>query len=484
MVKSNAISKTDVLKIISHPLIQIPILLLFGYIFGKSVAYPNPKLWLIVFTGILAVVIFKYPQAGIWTVFISVFFLDWLNRTFFIIPRQITWLKDVAIFLLFLRTVPMVIRRHKLVRTPIDLPVLFFVLVGIISTFINHSSPIVAFMGFRKALKYILLFYIIVNTGFNEQFLKKIVKAFIVVGFIQVPFAIVEYLLWNPNLLALGPAMNRWDFITGTFPRGGTGLMSLYLISIMCFLVAYLIYGGNKKRRTLFYLFLLFIPLPFAMSRASFIFLPFVIVFMFLKNIKKHFVSRFSYFVLFSLIFLGVVKITYPLTGYNLMNYLSNPQRAIQMQSKYSENNPGRINSIQIIYDELSNRDYGVILGAGPGQWSESYFGNYTGNIYQKFSLDFSGINQVASTLSEWGILGLIALFLIILQIYCMNSSFFATTKDDFWRVISYGFSGIIFLYVMSTLYVPLFYSDAGAFFFYTLTGSIFIMKNNQKEKL
>jgi len=483
-MKSLTFPRINTIKIITQPVFLIPVLLLFGYILGKSFAYPNPKFWLIVFAGILAVIIFKYPQAGIWTIFISIFLFDWLNKTFFIVPRQITWLKDVAILLLFLRTVPVVIRRHKLVRTPIDIPVLLFILIGIISTFINHSSPIIAFMGFRKALKYILLFYIIVNAGFDEQFLKKIVKAFIVVGFIQVFFAVSEYLLWTPSLLNLGAAMNKWDFITGTFPRGGSGVLSLYLISIMCFLIAYLIYGGNKKRKTLFYLFLLFIPLPFAMSRAAFIFLPFVIVFMLLKNIGRHFIIRFSYFILFSLIFFGIVKITPFLTGYDIMAYLTNPQRMIQMQNKYSDINPGRISSIQIICNELLNKPYGSILGVGPGNWSESYFGSYTGSIYQQFSLDFSGINQIASTLSEWGILGLIVLFLIILQIYRMNSILFTISNDKFWRIISYGFSGIIFLYVMATLYVPIFYSDAGAFFFYSLAGSICIMKSNQRKKI
>jgi len=130
-VKSLTLPRINSIKIVTQPLLLIPILLLFGYILGKSFAYPNPKLWLLVITAILIVIIFKYPQAGIWTIFISVFLFDWLNRTFYIVPRQITWLKDVAIFLLFLRIVPLVIRRHRFVRTPIDLPVLLFIFVEI-----------------------------------------------------------------------------------------------------------------------------------------------------------------------------------------------------------------------------------------------------------------------------------------------------------------------------------------------------------------
>ena len=164
------------------------------------------------------------------------------------------------------------------------------------------------------------------------------------------------------------------------------------------------------------------------------------------------------------------------------MAYLSNPQRAIQMQT--TTVTPGRISSIQVIYNKLLTIPYGTALGAGPGNWSESYFSSYTGNIYQQFSLDYSGINQVASTMSEWGILGLITLFLIILQIYRMNSGLFIVSTDKFWRVISYGFSGIIFLYVMGTTYNPVFYLDSGAFFFYTLAGIIFRINEIQGENL
>lgn len=480
-MKSLALPRIDIIKTVSHPFILAPILLLIGCILGMSVAYHLPSLWLLAFAVILTVAIFKYPQVGIWTIFVSVFLFDWLNRSFFIVPRQITWIKDIAIFLLFLRAIPVVIRRHRLVRTPIDLPVLLFLLVGIISTFINHTPPIVAFMGFRKALKYILLFYILVNIGFDGVFLKKIIKAFIIIAFIQIPFAIVEYLMWHPSLMNLGPAMGQWDFVTGTFPRGGSGMLSLYLISIICFLIAYCLYANWSKLKSIFYSSLLLIPLPLAMSRASFIFLPFVIVFFLLRNIRRHLVTKFSYFVLFSLMFWGTVKVTYSLTGYDLMNYLTNPQRAFQMQAGPRAGETGRISSIQVVYNELLNRPYGPALGVGPGGWSESYFSSYTGNIYQKFSFDVSGRNQIASTLSEWGILGLIVLFLIILQIYRMNSILFTVSTDKFWRVISYGFSGIILLYVMSTLYVPIFYCDTGAFFFYALAGTIFAIKKTQR---
>lgn len=475
-MKSLALPRIDIIKTVSHPFILAPILLLIGCILGMSIAYHRPSLWLLAFAVLLAIAIFKYPQAGIWVIFVSVFLFDWLNRSFFIIPRQITWLKDIAIFLLFLRTVPVIIRRHRLIRTPIDLAVLFLICIGIISTFINHTSPMVAFMGFRKAIKYILLFYIIVNIGFDNNFLKRIIKAFIIIGFIQIPFAVSEYIIWQPSFMNLGGGMGQFDFITGTFPRGGSGKLSIYLIGIMCFLIGYYLYANRNKMKVIFYSLLLFIPLPLAMSRASFVFLPLVVGFLVLRKIKKKFITKISYFVLFSLMFWGMLKVTYSVTGINLINYLTNPGLAFEKQNvPTSLHRPGRIGGIRVVQKTLETKSYGLLFGVGPGQWSESYFSGYSGDLWKEFSgSSASRINQIAATLSEWGILGLIALFLITFQIYRMNSSFFETSNDNFWRIISYGFSGIIFLYVMATLYICVFNIDTGAFFFWTLAGAIF----------
>lgn len=454
------------------------IVLLAGYI-GYTVAHSYPLLWLLPVSLILVVVIFKNPRVGIYVMLISLFLFEWLSDPFGILPRQLTWTKDLVILILLLRALILMVERKRTLRTPVDVVLGLFVLAGCVSCLINSTPLIVAALGFRHALKYILFFYVFVYSDFEERFLRRLILVILLIAFVQIPIAIAEYSLWRPSLMALGRAMIRPDFVTGTLPRGSSGTLSLFLVSAMCILIGFGMYCKNIRIRALMLTPFLFIPLPFALSRATFLFLPLGVLYLLVKNAGHRTILRFAYGVVLFLVFFSIVYLTPHLVKYDVGDWLLDPRFVYMEQAGPPESGRelGRITGIRFVADHLKGQPYGLLLGVGPGMWSESYFPSFTGEIWDTFSsLEYRapGRNQITRTLSEFGLVGLILYFLLVYKVYRMNQVLFKKVNDTYWKAVSFGFSGIIFLYVVASIYIPLLYWNASAFVFWTLAGTAF----------
>lgn len=466
---------TDMRRWITAPAILIAVLLLLAFYLGKSAVYPQPYLWFLVCFVFLALILTKSSKVGIFAILISVFLLDWLNRTFALLPRQITWLKDASVLILLLRTLVLVVYERRLERTPIDLLVSLFVVAGLFSVVANGVPPVVAALGFRPVFKYILLFYIIVNSRFEERFLRKIVVVFLFIAFAQIPVCFLESFLWNEGLLLRGPAMNRWDFVTGTLPRGSSGLVAIFIIGAICMMIGLGIYD-RARLRALFGGALLFVPLPLTVSRGTLLAFPLVLIYMLVRRVREAFSLRVRYALLLALLFITSVYVGSSATGYDLVGYLRHPIAALKQQSlPVEQGSVGRLSGTRFVYDYLRTHPHGRLLGVGPGVWSESFFGDFSGRLWTEFEgMPVSKINQVSAIMSEFGLAGLLVFGLIIYQVYRMNERFFSGVRDDFWRAISCGFSGTIFLYCVSSLYLSVWYADSTAAFFWILSATIF----------
>jgi O-antigen ligase len=90
------------------------------------------------------------------------------------------------------------------------------------------------------------------------------------------------------------------------------------------------------------------------------------------------------------------------------------------------------------------------VIGYGFGSTKESYFGEYTGRFYKTYS---PRTNQLSSTLIEMGYPGLVFYFWLIFAAFAMNIRFFRNTKDNYWKAISFGLDGVIFMYFVGILY-------------------------------
>ena len=464
----------DLRRWIEIHVIKILLILFLGMYVGKTTVFPQPLLWLLAISIVLTLFVFRYPKSGIIILIVSVFLLDWLEKSFSLLPRQITWLEDVTILLLLTRSMTLVVLHKEVRRTPLDLLLLAFLGVGLLSTLLNSVSPAVAILGMRKPLKFLLLFYIILYSNFDEQFFRTTLKTLLIIAFLQIPIAIAEFLVWTPELgESLGSGMGEFDFVTGTLPRGATGILALLLLSTMSFLLGFSLYTKQSKYFWLSLLFL--IPLPLTMSRFSFFLLPVLFLYLIRKNPTYLFGMRLVYTTSLSLFFIGIVLFASIVANYDLKSYLLNPHLVVQKQSLSIEETgeSGRIGSVQYIYDYLKAIPNGLLFGVGPGMWSESYFSHYTSRLFETTSA--SHANQYAATMSEFGLLGLFLFLLMVFKIYQLNNHFFQNAEDPFWKSISFGFSGMILIFITGGIYVPLWHSDALSFCFWMISGIIYV---------
>lgn len=94
----------------------------------------------------------------------------------------------------------------------------------------------------------------------------------------------------------------------------------------------------------------------------------------------------------------------------------------------------------------------------------------------------FSLYTQVSRILAEFGYLGL-ALFLVLMIIlYRVNSRLFRRTDNAYWKALSLGFSGMLFVYIVGLVYYPVLVEDQTAFFFWFLAAAICSVEGRKKR--
>ena len=94
-------------------------------------------------------------------------------------------------------------RDFHFVRTPLDLPILLF-LVWIVATAPFSVDPAYSLTEWRKTVSKILMFYFVVNAVRNEQDVRQILLAFMVgVGSLSA-FGIVDYVASGHRLFSRG----------------------------------------------------------------------------------------------------------------------------------------------------------------------------------------------------------------------------------------------------------------------------------------
>ncbi len=431
------------------------------------------------------------PKLAVFVLMLDIFLLEWLHSTFGLIPRAAIWVKDLVILVLLIKSLFQISSQKKWSRTPLDVVVVLLFILSLITTVGNEISATTSLLALRRHLRYIVFFYVLVHLDFEEAFLKKLFSGLIVIALVQVPVSLAEYFLWYPGIVS-GLASGHFDFVTGTLPRGGSGLLSLFLLSTACLCLSF---GMFKEKVRVFnwqvnpfvLAAVLLVPLPLAMSRATFVFLPFVLGFLLLRwrwQPQRGLVRRKFLFAYLAL-FLVLLVLGSRATDYDLKSYLLNPQRAIAEQltanSTAAGTQIGRFASLKLIY-QLQHTDwFNLIFGFGTGSWSDNYFQNYSGKLWRLYSdLQAAKTSQIAYYLSELGIAGVVLLLVLLFQLFRMNEIFLKHSADKYWSAVSYGFSAVVFLMSLALFYVPILDSDATGFLLMTLSAMIFCVQRKR----
>lgn len=446
-------------------------IIFLGYFIGRNIVRSNPYFWLIVVASPVLLVLLKNTKLGILLIILSVFFADWLYGTG-LIPAQLTWLPEVVLLIYVIKAVFL---RKKFIATPIDIPIILFCVVAVISMFITSTSPISVLLALRLDLKFILMFYLLINLDFDEYFFKRIMSMLILLLVIQVPVAIGKYMRFGQMEASIGTY--------GSFGGGLSTILPLFAISL--FFGLYLIADEKPRGKYIFFI-LGYLIFPILAGKRGFLFYSIPLIAFLAWQAKGKY---FRKIVPVSMILLpGFLASIYFVP--TLRPALHNPKYLWEYSLSYETRRfgtagaGGRIAAIEDTYVAVKKDPFLFLFGYGPGSTIKSYFKAYDKMAGSKVPVKiFYGFTHLVSTVIEYGYLGFLFYFLLpLIILFKMNQKFYKKIEDRYWKAISFGFGGILFSsFVLGLFYWDLFRIDLSGFLFWFFAAIIYSIGKSHK---
>ncbi len=440
---------------------------LVGYYLGRLIIRGNPFFLLISFSIPLGLILFTSPKTSLYIIIFSVFFADWF-MSLGLIPPQMTLFPEVILTILTIKVVVLKIIDRKVIKTPINVPILLLVLWGVISTLVNSQHIGTTMVGFRFDLKYVLMFFLLVNLNPDEQFLKRMIYILIFLLIIQVPVALVKSTIYGQGEQAIG-----------TYAvYGGAPSTMLPLIAISIFLGFYLY---QKPRLRYVCLCLSFVLFAIVGGKRAFLFFG---VFLFLVLMWQARGKNFGkLFFLSPFLIIGFLACIYFIPTLNPT--LKNPQHLIDYTVSYSTaystqsgDAIGRTSALITAYNVAKKNAVNFLLGFGPGCLAQSYFKGFESRIHIPIAY---GRSQWVTMSLEYGWVGAFLFLWLFIPLYKVNKRFFDTTSNKYWKAISFGFKGILFSYLMGFFYAVIFRDDVLGFIFWFFAATIVCLEKQKK---
>ncbi len=399
------------------------------------------------------------------------------------------------------------IRKFKYKKSGIDLIVILFLVIGLISIFYNSVELSVGLLSLRQLLRYALIFYLLIFLGVNKKFVRNFVIVMAVVLVLQAGIGLSQLILPQSYSNLLLPSSSEisvggasldtgsigWDAsqrISGTFGRyDKLGIfLSFFLI------LAIGIYYSRKKLDKVLWsgIFLIgLVALIFTFSRLSWLGLVLGLFWIGIM-IKKDKKVVISLILLISLliVYFGIYLVS---TGFNPTTYeetsssLSLPKRALQSFSKYELQNSyygyGRI--FFWVNTPLRVVRYSPLIGVGPGTYGSGVAASLNQyQVYEKFGMPF-GVqdrygqidNNWMSLWGEYGTIGLLLWLGLFVMLYRQTRKIYLNSKDNLTKGLALGFMGILIIYPLQSFFGPYFEVRTISFYFWATAGILISFK-------
>jgi hypothetical protein len=375
------------------------------------------RLFYLLLTGLPPMIaLLLFPRAALVVVVLLVCSLRWMYDWLEILPREATWLSDFLILVLGVRTVLfMVVRRSPLVKIERMMVVLFAY--AAFTSVYNGMDRGALIAGGRFAFRYVVLFLAAYHMSVTPRFLKGYIYLLFGIAFLQLPVMAVQF--WKV----------RWvdpDAVCGTFGRGGTTGMGLFLIVLVAYLIAHMLEEGRIRFSYLPLILLLSIPPIVGEVKFYFVFLPLLLAVMVRKALFRRPVLTTSMFLVVACIALGVnyfvAATSRQETSRNPLVILLEPKRFLRHDIEVAQY--GRFDR---------GFQYSQAIRLGIADPVTGLFGHGTGS--NTASSVFKTSVPTVSWFAQWN----------------MNS---LTTMGAIWLYTEYGLAGLIlFLYLLWLMY-------------------------------
>lgn len=400
-----------------------------------------------------------------------------------ILPQSAVWFDEVMVVGLALASfMRLVFMRTKFVPTPVDLSLLGFILIGAISTVLNGVSPIIAIMGLRGMLQFPLLYYAILNFKLTDRTLRLIIWIIILTALIQIPVTLIQFAIFMSN-----PTTGINDELYGTFgPRNANSLG--WMLSFVAFILIGLIkYDQNLRKKYILILISLLIPFILASSRASYLFFPIILLWLYRRSLFRSAKETILYGGLILVLFCGIF-FYYSVTQEELSHIL--PTRIWKEQTEFQYAS-GRVLFYPLAWDAYKRYAFNFLTGTGPGTFT-SYTGQFfntkpyqaVGYIFEEFELIQSSVNsQLIATGGEFGPIGLLFYFLALFKLYHFAKKVEKDAADSFWRGVAFGLKGCLIFFSLATIVGNIWETQQVAYYLWVIAAVLVYADRNKSSR-
>ncbi len=374
-----------------------------------------------------------------------------------------------------------ILRRRHLFKTivlgKILLVILIYVFFSVFSAMYNNISWIETLGYLAVYLRYPLFFILLINIDWEEKTTQKFVILFLVLIFLQFP-----EVLYRHYVLGI-----TGDDISWSLGAWGTTNLGIYSIYASCIIIAQGLHTGFTAWHiigiAIFFLFALY-----GEIKSIVIWLPLTILVTFYFYPFKTRLKKYS--VIFSALILGIIffQIFYKnwqkLHGRNIATILQTTYLTLEgevaTETKYSAY---RLGILLQVLDELRTDTKSLLLGEGPGSSLVGNFFSKPGRITQVVTGTKDTPNQIASTLLDVGLVGIILYYFILIGIVLTVWSKMRVSnslcQSKLLKILKSAYPGIVFYYlIIGPLYHPVWRFDAASYIFYFISAEIFRASN------
>jgi len=428
------------------------------------------------------------------------FILKWVPDEIYLFAR---YGSEVLIYLLVIVVFwRLVIRQIKPKTSPIDFPFVLFIIVLGSSVIINFLDPVIAMLGTRQILRFILVFFVVYYLTPSDTFIRKLTWLLLAVVTVEAGIGISQWAVGGAFDSFLLPSDSRtfadiqlksavqqfWDpgsrvFATlGRYDYLGTFLAFFLLIA------AGLLYEWRHKKRSLelWWIFLLGLPtLILTYSRSSWF--GFLIGFLFIAiGIKKD-----RRVIAATLAFLVVVGAYLMYSGIVVRQLIDVPQQTVverffeafsyeRWRGEYYD--LGRL--YWIVQTPLVVVPASPFFGHGPGTYgggAASALGN--SDVYEELGLPFGVYgtdgyidNNWLALWGETGTLGLLFYIGMFVVMFRYSLLLYKNSDSHFTRGIALGYSATILAVSLNAFLASFLEARTLAYYFWMYSGFIAVL--------
>jgi hypothetical protein len=398
-------------------------------------------------------------------------------------------------------------REKRMVRTPIDLPFIFFLVVAITSLVVNFVPPFIGILGLRQIVRFIVLFFVAVYLDPDAAFIKRLTSAMFGVVIFESVLGLIEAVVGAPLDQFLIPSERKFyetiQLTSGTDQTWSPGsrifaTLGRYdqLGTFLCFfmlIAAGLWYARSDKAQRQRLLVPLLIAAPallLTLSRASwfgFLGAFFVIAVILMKDWR--------------------VKFAYGAAVALALGYLAVTGITVQYMIDYPSQTPVERFFEAFSYESWRGEYYGLgrlywivqtplvvvrsspLFGVGPGQYgggAAAALNNTT--VYDKLHLPFGVYgtdgyidNNWFSLWGETGTLGVIFYGWMIVALGRMAFTVFRESKNEMTRGLALGYFGAVLAVAFQAFLATYFEVRTLALYFWLYGAFTYVLGRHEK---